>query len=38
MSATGGNELWSEEQTVTVDKGYFSVLLGQGAAYGVSMM
>jgi hypothetical protein len=27
----GGNTLYSESQTVTVDKGYFSVLLGQGA-------
>ena len=24
--------LWGEQQTVTVDKGYFSVLLGEGAA------
>ena len=28
----GGNLLWGEQQTVTVDKGYFSVLLGEGAA------
>ena len=28
-----GNKLWSEQQTVTVDKGYFSVLLGQGVKY-----
>lgn len=27
-----GNLLWAEQQTVTVDKGYFSVLLGEGAA------
>ena len=27
----GGNALWAEQQTVTVDKGYFSVLLGEGA-------
>ena len=26
------NLLWGEQQTVTVDKGYFSVLLGEGAA------
>jgi len=26
------NRLWSEQQTVTVDKGYFSVMLGEGAA------
>jgi len=25
--------LWTEQQTVTVDKGYFSVLLGEGAAF-----
>ncbi|HWD19907.1 MAG TPA: tail fiber domain-containing protein [Verrucomicrobiae bacterium] len=30
---TGGNEVFSELQTVTVDNGYFSVLLGQGTAY-----
>lgn len=29
-----GNLLWGEQQTVTVDKGYFSVLLGEGAAVG----
>ncbi len=28
----GGTLLWGEQQTVTVDKGYFSVLLGEGAA------
>ncbi len=31
----GGNTdniLWAEQQTVTVDKGYFSVLLGEGSA------
>lgn len=27
---TGGSEIWSEQQTVTVDKGYFSILLGEG--------
>lgn len=26
---SGGTQLWSEQQTVTVDKGYFSVLLGE---------
>jgi len=26
--------LWAEQQTVTVDKGYFSVLLGEGATTG----
>lgn len=29
---TGGSAVWGEVQTVTVDRGYFSVLLGQGAA------
>jgi len=28
-----GNRLWSEQQTVTVDKGYFSVMLGEGSTY-----
>lgn len=27
---SGGVRKWSEQQTVTVDKGYFSVLLGEG--------
>ena len=27
---TAGNLKWAEQQTVTVDKGYFSVLLGEG--------
>lgn len=31
---TGGSALWGEIQTVTVDRGYFSVLLGQGASEG----
>jgi hypothetical protein len=30
---TGGNLLWAETQVVTVNQGYFSVLLGQGVAY-----
>ena len=30
----GGTAIWAEQQTVTVDKGYFSVLLGQGAGAG----
>jgi hypothetical protein len=30
---TGGEPVWTEQQTVTVDKGYFSVLLGQGSSY-----
>ncbi len=29
-AATGGNRVWSEEQTVTVSNGEFSVLLGNG--------
>jgi len=28
----GASALWAEQQTVTVDKGYFSVLLGEGTA------
>lgn len=28
--SSGPERLWSEQQTVTVDKGYFSVLLGEG--------
>lgn len=31
---TAGNLLWAEQQTVTVDKGFFNVLLGEGAAVG----
>ena len=26
--------IWSEQQTITVDKGYFSILLGEGSAVG----
>ena len=33
-ASTGGNIKWAENQTVTVDRGYFSVLLGQGTANG----
>ena len=32
-SQTAGNELYAEQQTVTVAGGYFSVLLGEGSAY-----
>jgi len=32
---SGGTPLWGELQTVTVDRGYFSVLLGQGTSVGV---
>ena len=28
---SGGTPIWSEQQTVTVDNGYFSVLLGEGS-------
>ncbi len=35
-SATA-NRLWSEQQTVTVDKGYFSVLLGEGSPYSTEL-
>jgi len=31
---SAGNRLWSEQQTVTVDNGYFSVLLGEGSDVG----
>jgi hypothetical protein len=31
---TAGNEIWAEQQTVTVDRGNFSVLLGEGANVG----
>lgn len=35
QSASGaGNRVWTEQQTITVDKGYFSILLGEGSAYG----
>ncbi|HYG34210.1 MAG TPA: hypothetical protein VEC99_05475, partial [Clostridia bacterium] len=30
---SAGTRLWSEQQTITVDKGYFSVLLGEGSQY-----
>ncbi len=30
--SAAANIIWGEQQTVTVDKGYFSVLLGEGAA------
>jgi len=33
-TSTGGNALWAESQTVTVDKGNFSVVLGEGGAQG----
>ena len=30
----GGAAIWAEQQTVTVDKGYFSVVLGEGSKFG----
>jgi hypothetical protein len=33
-AATGGTELWAEQQTVTIHDGRFSVLLGNGTAIG----
>lgn len=30
-ASASANVLWGEQQTVTVDKGYFSILLGEGA-------
>jgi microcystin-dependent protein len=34
VASAPANRLWAEGQTVTVDKGYFSVLLGEGNQYG----
>jgi microcystin-dependent protein len=31
---TGGTAIWASQQYVTVDKGYFSVLLGEGSVIG----
>ncbi len=31
---SGGNAIWAEQQTTTVDKGYFSVQLGEGVPIG----
>ncbi len=33
-ASTGGTNLWTEQQTVTIDKGHFSVLFGEGSAVG----
>jgi formylglycine-generating enzyme required for sulfatase activity len=33
-ASTGGNELWAEQQVVTVDRGYFTVSLGSGSVFG----
>lgn len=32
-ASQGGNLLWSEQQVVTVDKGLFSVILGEGSQF-----
>jgi hypothetical protein len=32
-ASSGGTRLWTEQQTVTVDKGNFSVVLGEGTPY-----
>ena len=32
-ASAAANRLWTEQQTVTVDKGYFSVLLGEGSQF-----
>src|SRR5215469_14612960 len=29
-SSSGGNNVWAEQQIVTVDRGYFTVMLGSG--------
>ena len=31
-ASTAGNEQWAEQQVVTVDRGYFTVMLGNGSA------
>lgn len=33
VEESGGDPLWSEQQTIVVDRGQFSVLLGQGGSY-----
>lgn len=33
-ASTGGNLLWAETQIITIDKGVFSIILGQGAQNG----
>jgi hypothetical protein len=33
-AATGGTVIWGSQQTVTIDKGHFSALLGEGSANG----
>jgi len=33
-ASSGGNKKWAEQQTITVDKGYFSVVLGEGSQVG----
>jgi hypothetical protein len=33
-ASSGGTLLWAEQQTITIDNGYFSVLLGEGTQVG----
>src|SRR5690606_31881529 len=33
-ASSGGDLLWAEQQTITIDNGYFSVLLGEGSQVG----
>ena len=33
VATAAANRLWTEQQTVTIDKGYFSVILGEGTVY-----
>jgi len=33
-NSTGGSNLWAEQQVVTVDRGYFTVMLGVGSSVG----
>jgi hypothetical protein len=32
-ASTGGSNIWAEQQIVTVDRGYFTVMLGVGTSY-----
>jgi hypothetical protein len=32
-ASTGGSNIWAEQQVVTVDRGYFTVMLGVGTSY-----
>jgi microcystin-dependent protein len=33
-ASASANRLWTEQQTITVDRGYFNVLLGEGSQFG----